>query len=1520
MPRIIDNFDLTGAFSYLVEDVNEGGLGLTRVQAQDQIARRLSQEAGFDIEAAQKAGFSNDEILSKLTGIPQRGALRTIGKGIVEELPEAAAGAAGAWGAIAAGSRLLTKIPTKPTRALGYVGTGLAGAIAGTAAEEAIPLEELTIGRLTPEDRVLPSDMPFYKAGAGLALFGTYSGVLRSTLKKLPPRLVEEGKTGIDLGAARLVENVGRLRDTGGRRYPLSWYGAKVLGGLEKGFETLGARARGDLPGYGRIESIVAGGAGIGGGIAEYIDPGDPKSQFLGHILGAGIAPIGPIVGGVTKTAQFAQRLIKGPAETAEGVSQAALERFKPWQKARARKEVDRIFKVFNDHMEATAREQGVDYVPINYQTIQDLFTAYPKALKEAGFAAENIPTLEKLATTGMVGPIEKTMPLTFIHNFMLRNNPAAKTAFEARSKEIARIYKDDFNGLLEKAGEVDPEFLNTASALNRVEFEDLLVTDLEARYKNILPVIDKALVVEKITQDDAAIKIAQAMVEGYSGGRRIRNYLYNKVDPSLTLSVMNFVTGWDLAKAPIGAINKGGPGAIQQIINILPQHERDMLAQAGIEYPLPMDNMEALRRKFTPRIDNLKIELPKRFKEAEYKPAEMDLDALMAETKRARLRDIGESNYAAMVQEKGKGTIPTVKSETGKRKGDLWTGSKNLFVPGVRGELKLLSQDPTTLATLGVKIGTPAEVSTAIDIALKGGHLAKNRARIVEALVTNEDVLRAALEKMEIDVPKEVKEARAAVGSLNAMLPWSEGALRWTGTGIYVDEASQLVTDLTKALKKAGLDITPRQAISIFDKAEVASGELILSGRPSVPEDLSIGQVRAIRRNLKFIARDEKVEGGVQTVANELVAKLDEDLNLAGRANKDLRLANDFNEALEDVYTRSASGKRLTRLQRKDDVEKLIRNTLKGGEASDRANAVVGISREMNFIQKQVEGGTLAEVSLGKPFPPGPEPTLGQIIEAELALERERGTSFAAVVDKVYRGAMEEGVFSFITHKKKTGLPYTVRDVPKIEKPFEAMAGTTGKSEIVEALLDERLPLINYDKLAEYRNFLADVAQKTDDAPEVSRVFNEILNDLGPLTAEGALSAVYNPTSQHTLNAAKQVTLNKLTGSENAQVDIETILASKNPSEGLKAITDAINRTKKSEVLTYSANAGGLVAGKKVYPELVSAYYNAIIESVLNKTEALKPFAERSDDWKPKEGREYYSPAQAAYDSFFNTGKAKDGAGNNLWPNWGETPLIEQLLDSGMTTKAHSKQINDFFATKTVGWIDTDRALYTDQAIVQLAEAMYKDPGEVTKAATAMMGARLGSIFQQWVGRMGMAGSGTIQVPGIMQKFVSNELLQTPRLVYLDLVQELLAPGKQDDLFKFLNEAPESAEGRRFLGRLFMVLTGATLAPLTATAGYFTGEDPLDRPRYYPTRETLGLAERGSLAPEPPAQTEPPPPMAQAQPPPAPAPMAQMQPSPASPAMRSQYAAAFPFDPASDVIRQQQARAPAQQGIGSLV
>ena len=37
MVRQVDNFDLRGAFNYLVEDQDEGGMGLTRPQAENQI-------------------------------------------------------------------------------------------------------------------------------------------------------------------------------------------------------------------------------------------------------------------------------------------------------------------------------------------------------------------------------------------------------------------------------------------------------------------------------------------------------------------------------------------------------------------------------------------------------------------------------------------------------------------------------------------------------------------------------------------------------------------------------------------------------------------------------------------------------------------------------------------------------------------------------------------------------------------------------------------------------------------------------------------------------------------------------------------------------------------------------------------------------------------------------------------------------------------------------------------------------------------------------------------------------------------------------------------------------------------------------------------------------------------------------------------------------------------------------------------------------------------------------------------
>ena len=151
--------------------------------------------------------------------------------------------------------------------------------------------------------------------------------------------------------------------------------------------------------------------------------------------------------------------------------------------------------------------------------------------------------------------------------------------------------------------------------------------------------------------------------------------------------------------------------------------------------------------------------------------------------------------------------------------------------------------------------------------------------------------------------------------------------------------------------------------------------------------------------------------------------------------------------------------------------------------------------------------------------------------------------------------------------------------------------------------------------------------------------------------------------------------------------------------------------------------------------------------------------------------------------------------------------------------------------------------------------------------------------------------------------------------MAYLNLLSEFMEPGKgnREKLFNFLLEEggankPPDTVGPRALGRLFEIITGATLLPLSATTEYLTAEEQFEPPpEPVVEQEPLDLAMSPASPSVQPA----------APPPAAPPPVAA---APTSPAMRSQYAAAFPFDPASDIIRQQQARAPTQQGIGSLV
>ena len=155
------------------------------------------------------------------------------------------------------------------------------------------------------------------------------------------------------------------------------------------------------------------------------------------------------------------------------------------------------------------------------------------------------------------------------------------------------------------------------------------------------------------------------------------------------------------------------------------------------------------------------------------------------------------------------------------------------------------------------------------------------------------------------------------------------------------------------------------------------------------------------------------------------------------------------------------------------------------------------------------------------------------------------------------------------------------------------------------------------------------------------------------------------------------------------------------------------------------------------------------------------------------------------------------------------------------------------------------------------------------------------------------------------------------PNTLAVELFTDMFEPGNLKAFTRFLTEdvpvTPTMMQN--FRQRLFErnLLTSPYLP--VALEEYIREESQSGR-GFGPGRGPISIPPPTSeVPPQPTAQMQPPPqPTAQMQPPP--------QPSPASPAMRSQYAAAFPFDAASDIIRQQQARPPepARQGIGSLV
>ena len=208
------DFDFSGAYEMLREK------GFDERTAMDTIAKKLGERNNFDVQAARKAGFTNEVIVAKLIGrdpddlvaSPGFTLAQGIGRGAVAGAPSGAAAAATAAGLGALG------VASAPVL-LG--GSLLAALVVGaTGAGEA--LEDLVFN----ERELLPSERPFGVSGETVGSVLTFAPATQLGLKAIPD--------AVDFGSKRLMARLQAQREAALKVDPTSAVGTKGTGQIAR--------------------------------------------------------------------------------------------------------------------------------------------------------------------------------------------------------------------------------------------------------------------------------------------------------------------------------------------------------------------------------------------------------------------------------------------------------------------------------------------------------------------------------------------------------------------------------------------------------------------------------------------------------------------------------------------------------------------------------------------------------------------------------------------------------------------------------------------------------------------------------------------------------------------------------------------------------------------------------------------------------------------------------------------------------------------------------------------------------------------------------------------------------------------------------------------------------------------------------------------------------------------------------------------------------------------------------------
>ena len=573
--RFIENFDTRGAYAALREKGDED------LEAKRKIAERLAQETRFSIEAATRAGYSYDEIISKLTGVDREeygGGYGAAARGFGREIaPTLALGAGGVYGgrgagkvmrgasaaASAAGQKLreTARDPSPPrqidprVRATGVQKPNLSARILNLAPKAAKAAAAARLGPIAKgmgylagvfggaigaelaarkgveevfgEPRPLElADYPRYEAGRTAGMFiGSIPATFQiaNVLKDIPnlaPAAI--AKNVAVMGAKEADDHSGFVRKM------FDW-GRQQAG--EKAARVRARAARGTRASQESLEGGAEVLRKVGQAIVEH-----PKSVIAGETaLGLAWTPFGAMIAEELYPAQAGAKL--GAEVTASVIYPGSMLSL-----------VKVPFRKVSSAFGKGAREQkAADYMVNLFEELQK------RGISES--PEEFLATLRNARFEDVSGKVVELTPsqltgsttYSILEKFLSDVSPA----YSAVHKRSARDGHAALTGLITALySHSDPNLVNMAAKLEEKMLQDTFTKWFDTRLDNAVTTTEEFA---KRTDDTPATiqrevnkQVHKTMKSALTEARRVEKSLYENVDKTMEVSVDNIAKRWN--------------------------------------------------------------------------------------------------------------------------------------------------------------------------------------------------------------------------------------------------------------------------------------------------------------------------------------------------------------------------------------------------------------------------------------------------------------------------------------------------------------------------------------------------------------------------------------------------------------------------------------------------------------------------------------------------------------------------------------------------------------------------------------------------------------------------------------------------------------------------------------------------------------------------------------------------------------------------------------------------------------